>query len=183
MAIAVLAALVVTVSLFAGYMLLRKRHAEQVKAETPPETVKPAPSPVIQVFVDDAMLKGSETLLGGTLLNISPDNLTDLSVELELKRRKDGTSEVRTVSVAPKDLTPEQQGRYALQVFSRDYSGARFLRIKSGSQSTEVPFKTVPGAQRPPERIPQKTVIVNRPSPRPKDGGFINTPDNPTKVP
>jgi hypothetical protein len=181
--VAVVSALALSIGLLAGYLFLKKRHAEQVKSANPEQAAnvaKPAASPEVQIYVDDAMLKGQQTTLGGTLVNISQNSLNDLSVELELRRRKDAGTEARAVSVEPKELGPQQQGRYSLQVSSNDYSSARVLRIKSGTRQTDVPFKTSPGAQRPPERIPNKTVIVDRPS---KGGGFINTPDNPTRVP
>src|SRR6267143_1492704 len=45
-----------------------------------------------------------------------------------------------------------------------------------------IPFKTLPGAQRPLEKTPDgKTIVVSRPRPRGEE--FINTPDNPAKVP
>jgi hypothetical protein len=40
------------------------------------------------------------------------------------------------------------------------------------------------GARREPERLPQgKPKIVVVPRPRPKGEEFINTPDNPTRIP
>lgn len=183
--LAVVCALALTAGLFAAYMILRKRHAEQAHAQeqllNPPPT--PTASPEIQAFVDDAMIRGHQTLLGGTLQNISNKKIADLSVEISLKRRKDGTAEVRTLTVEPKDLEPNQQGRYSLTVLAQDYSGARLLHVKSSSANGEIAFRTAPGAQRPPERLPQSQTIVQRPSPRAKGDEFINTPDNPAKVP
>src|SRR4051794_20487486 len=90
--IAIVFALGLTGALLLGYLVLRKRHAERLRAEQAAKTqaVKPAPSPQIQLFVDDAMIKGSQAVLGGTVLNISGEKLSDLAIELELKRRKDG---------------------------------------------------------------------------------------------
>ncbi len=185
--IAFLFAIGLTAALLAGYMFLRWRHAERLRKEQAAQNqqIKPAPVPVLQIFLDDAMIKGSSAVLGGTIVNISKEKLTGLSVELELKRRKDGSSEMRTINVEPRDLEPEQQGRYSVSVPSGEYRESRVLHIKSDNHSGEVAFKTAPGAQRPPERIPQtgKTIIV-KPSPsRGKGEEFINTPDNPVRVP
>ncbi len=185
--IAILCALGLTAALLTGYLLLRRRHAERLQAEQAAQTqaAKPAPTPQLQLFVDDAMIKGTQAVLAGTALNISGEKLTDLSVELELKRRKDGVSELRTLQVEPHDLAPQEQGRYSLSVTSGDYRETRVLHIKSGSRSGEIAFKIVPGAQRPPERLPQttKTIIV-KPTPRRGKGEeFINTPDTPVTVP
>jgi hypothetical protein len=188
MVIAVIAALALTGGIFAGYMFLKKRHAEQVNAQRQAEmaaaATKPAAPPELQVFVDDAMLKGSQTVIGGTLLNISGEKISDISVELELRPRKGGSAETRAVAVEPKDLAPNQQGRYSLKVSTQDYSHARLLRIKSGARTEEVAFKTAPGAQRPPEVIkPEiKTILVKPPPKRGNGEEFINTPDTPAKI-
>jgi hypothetical protein len=185
--VAFLFAIGLTAALLAGYMFLRWRHAERMRKEQAAQTqpAKPAPVPVLQVFLDDAMIKGSSAVLGGTLVNISKEKLTGLSVELELKRRKDGSSEMRTINVEPRDLEPEQQGRYSLSVPSGEYRESRVLQIKSDNHSGEMAFKTAPGAQRPPERLPQtgKTIIVKPAPSRGKGEEFINTPDNPVRVP
>jgi hypothetical protein len=188
MVVAIIAALALTGSLFAGYMFLKRRHAAQVNAQRQAETAaaatKPAAPPELQVFVDDAMLKGSQTVIGGTLLNISRETISDLSVELELRPRKGGSPETRPVTVEPKDLAPNQQGRYSLKLATQDYSHARLLRITSGARTEEVAFKTAPGAQRPPEVIkPEvKTIIVKPPPKRSNGEEFINTPDTPAKI-
>jgi hypothetical protein len=188
MVIAIISALALTGGLFAGYMFLKKRHAEQVNAQRQAQlgaASKPAAPPVLQVFVDDAMLKGSQTIIGGTVLNISGEAISDLSVELELRARKGGNVETRAVLVEPRNLSPNQQGRYSLKIATQDYSHARLLRIKSGSRADEVAFKSVPGAQRPPEVIkPEvKTIIVKQPPRRGNGEEFINTPDTPARIP
>ncbi|MBV9211087.1 MAG: hypothetical protein JOZ52_10685 [Acidobacteria bacterium] len=185
--IAILCALGLTAALTMGYLVLRKRHAEKVRAEEQAAAVqeaKPAPAPLLQLFVDDAMIKGSQAVLGGTLLNISGGKLTDLSVELELKRRKDGSSETRMLSIEPRDLDPQEQGRYALTVPSGDYRETRVIHIRSGASPNEIAFKMLPGAQRPPEKPRETKVNIVKPTPkRGKGEEFINTPDTPVKIP
>lgn len=184
--IALLFALGLTAALLGGYMALRWRHAKRVEAEQAAENqkAKPTPSPKLQLFVDEAMMKGSQAVIAGTLLNISNEKLTDLTVEVELKRRKDGVPEKRTLKVEPSDLEPEAQGRYSISVPSGEYRESRVLQVKSNARSNEVAFKTVPGAQRPPERLPQttKTIIVKPTPHRGKGEEFINTPDTPVTV-
>jgi hypothetical protein len=181
-------ALAVTGGLLAGYMYLQRRHAERTRAMqqamAPPEK-PPAIPPRAQVFEDEAMLKGAQAVIGGTVRNISNETLSDLSVELELTRRKDGSNERRTLALVPKDLAPDQQGRYSLSVLKRDYRSAHLVRLKSGAGAAEIAFKTAPGAQRPPESPPKatETVIVNQSAPRKGSGEeFINTPDNPGTI-
>jgi len=185
---AFLCALAITGLLFGGYLILRRRHAERElaaqQAEQAQSQAKPAGPALVQVYEDDAMIKGAQAVLGGTVVNISSETLSDITVELELKRRSGGATETRSLTLAPKDLMPEQRGRYELSVLSRDYSYARLVRINSKGRSTGIPFKSAQGAQRQPERPPQsKTVIVPKPPPRKGEEEFINTPDNPSRVP
>lgn len=183
--VAFVAALFVTATLVGGYFVLRSRHAAQTLASqqqaATPE--KPAPQPEVKIFEDQAMIKGAQVVLGGTVQNISNAALSDLSLELELTRRADGSTEARTLALTPKTLGPGEQGKYALTVLSRDYKRARVLRVKSGSRTGEIAFATAPGNQRPagPPRQTNKTIIVNRPA-RDGNGDFINTPDNPTTI-
>ncbi|HEX8653127.1 MAG TPA: hypothetical protein VF708_20080 [Pyrinomonadaceae bacterium] len=185
--ISALCALAVTGSLLAGYLYLQRRNAEQERARqqamTPPE--KPVIPPQAQVYEDEAMLKGAQAIIGGTVNNISKETLSDISVQLELIRRNDGTTEKRTLPLVPKDLAPNQQGRYTLSVLKRNYRGAHLVGISSGAGSNAIAFKTAPGAQRPPEAPPKatETIIVNKPAPRKGSGEeFINTPDDPGKI-
>ena len=186
--ISAVCALAVTGGLLAGYIYLQRRNAERTRAAqqamaTPEKP--PAIPPQAQVYEDEAMIKGAQAVIGGTVRNISNEKLSDLSVELELTRRKDASKELRTLSLEPKDLAPDQQGRYSLSVLKRDYRTVHLVRLKSGAGAAEVAFKTAPGAQRPPESPPKKTetVIVNQSSPRKGTGEeFINSPDNPGTI-
>ena len=185
--ISIICALAITAALLIGYMSLRRRHAEQniasQQAQNPAST--PSAPPEAVVYEDDAILKGSNAIIGGTVQNISRGTLTDLTVELELKRRNDGSTEKRSLSVEPKDLAPDQKGRYSLSVPSREFSIARLVHLKSGARPGEIAFRTAQGAQRQPERTPQttKTIIVNRPAPRGSGEEYINSPDKPATIP
>ena len=183
-ALGLLCALLLSATVFGGYMYLRKRHASdtaaRVAAETPP--AKPIVPAKAQIFVDDAMPKGSQTLIGGTVENISSEQLSGLSVEIELHKRKDGATDIKQISLDPSDLGSGQKGRYSFTIVSQDYSSARVLGLKSSPLQAQIPFKTLPGAERPLEKTPDgKTIVVGRP--RGKGEEFLNTPDNPTRVP
>lgn len=185
--LAVVLALAVTAGLLFGFMYLRKRYAAQHPSAAAPaqpqqKSVKSALPVQAQIFEDEAMLKGSQALIGGTVQNVSQETLQGLTVEIELTRRQDGGSERRSLSIQPADLAPGGQGKYSMLV-PRTYSLARVVRVQTGERATEIGFKTAPGEKRPLEGPPPtKTVIVQKPSST-KDGDFINTADNPSRVP
>ncbi|HEX8685135.1 MAG TPA: FxLYD domain-containing protein [Pyrinomonadaceae bacterium] len=145
----------------------------------------PAPTPEANILVDEAMLARPYAIIGGTVENVGAERLEKLSVEIELKRRADGSVERREATVAPPDLEPGKQGKFSLKVLSEEWSGSRVVKLRSGARPGEVAFKPLPGAKRPPERVKDNVVIVKTPGPKKPSGGgdFINTPDTPYKVP
>ena len=181
--VALLAALLVTGLVFGGYTVLRKRHqqqtlaANQAQERRSPEPKGPAKA---QILVDDALMKGDQTILGGTVRNISSENLSSLLVDLELTRRKDGGTQRTSVQVEPTQLAPQQEGRYSLQLRSADYSSVRLVGLKGGTNSALLAYVGAPGQKRPPEKLESKTIIINRPTSK---GGFLNSPSNPGRVP
>jgi len=180
----VLAALVVTGLVLAGYTVLRNRHQQRViaaeKALLPPPT-EPKGPPKVQILVDEALIKGEQSLLGGTVKNISDENLKDLSLNLELIRRKDGVVDKVSAPIEPQQLAPQQEGHYSVLLHAADYLSVRLAGLKSGPSATTVAYITGQGQKRPLERIEAKTIIVPRPNS--SKGGFLNTPDNPGRVP
>lgn len=169
-----------------------KQSPEQVRA-VPHQPVKEAAKQiVVNVFEDEAMLRGSHALIGGTIKNISGEKLESLSVELELTRRDQDGSEMRKIAVAPADLLPRAEGRYQLSLLTREWSSARVLRVwhrakdgaKDGAKDADVAFASFPGARRPRERPPQ-IKVEDGTAPRSKAKGeeFINTPDTPSSIP
>jgi hypothetical protein len=178
--VGILCALLLTGTVFGGYLYLRKRHERQVAAAAALETKKA--SAKIEVFVDDAMIDGKKTVLGGTIHNISNESLTNLVVELQLRRRVGSGVETRAVIPEATELAPDGKVRYRLELLVADYISATFLHVLAGDNRAEVKFKAFPGEARPPMEAPApKTVIVSRPAP--KGDEFINTPNNPGKVP
>jgi hypothetical protein len=178
--IGLLCALLLTSAVMGGYLYLRKRHERQVAANLEVETRKKAPK--VEVFVDDATVNGKTTLLGGTIHNISNESLHNVAVELQLRRRVGSGIETRAVTPDTKELPPDGKARYTLELPVQNYISVTFLRVVAGDNHAEVAFKALPGTPRPPLDSPSaKTVIVNRPAPRGEE--FINTPNNPGKVP
>jgi hypothetical protein len=183
--LAAVAALVITALVLVGYTLLRKRHAQDsgsLALSSEPGAAEPRQPPKALVLIDDPMLQGNKTTIAGTVKNTSKEKLEGLSVELELKRRQGGALETQLVALQPVDLGPEQEGRYSLELKAQDYGSARLIGLKAGANRAALPFTTAPGQKRPPERLEPKTVIVNKPSSG-KRGEFLNTPDNPVRVP
>ena len=142
------------------------------------------PTPEANIYADEAMLAKPYAIIGGTVENVGAERLEQLSVEIELRRRADGSVERREVELEPGDLEPGGQGKFSLKVLSDEWSGSRVVRLRSGARPQEVAFRPLPGAKRPPERIKDNVIIAKPTGPKkPSGGDFINTPDTPYKVP
>lgn len=183
--VSIILALGVTAGLLIGYLIWRKNQAEKVAFEQQAQTkpLRPALPVKAQVFMDDAIRKDAKVTISGTVQNISNEKLTNVVLDLELTHRKDAGTDVQSLKIDPADLAPTESGKYSLTL-TGDYRSIKLLRIKTGAQAEEVGFKTAPGAKRPPEHPPEtKTIIVDKPSAPKKGEEFINTPDNPSRVP
>ena len=87
---------------FGGYFWLRERHIARNQAQANSNTqAKQVPPARVTVYSDDVMLRGDKSLIGGTIENISPGQLTDLQVELELRQRTTGVFITKTATVTP----------------------------------------------------------------------------------
>jgi hypothetical protein len=185
MAVGVVLALLLTSAVLGGYLYLRSRHAkaelEKQLAANPP--AKPVPSPLVQVTQDEPKLKGSNAAISGVVKNISNSKLSGLTLELELTRRSDGGTERKSVAPKPVDLAPGEEGAYNLTI-PREFRSLKVAAVRSSNSPGELAFHTVSGARRPLEGPPAtKIIIENRNTSRGKGEEFINTPDNPSKVP
>jgi hypothetical protein len=180
--VGMLCALLLTGSVCGGYLYLRKRHERQVAAAAAAEKIEKEKAKV-EVAVDEARTEGKKSILGGTIHNISSDTLHNLAVELQLRRRTGGSTEAHIVTPDSTELAPDATTRYRLELPQGEYNSATFARVVTGDAHLAVAFKAIPGAERPPlPPMPAgKTIIVARPAP--KDGEFINTEQNPGKVP
>lgn len=179
--IAAIAAVVVATLLLGGYFILRQRHAETVAASIP--AAEPRPEPKAIILVDDATIGGGKSTLAGTVKNTSNETLSNLQIELELKSRKGAGAEKRLVPVEPAELQPNQEGRYSIQLAVQDYASARLIGLKSGGDLAAVPYTTGQGQKRQPERLESKTITVDKRPPGGKRDEFLNSPDNPARVP
>ena len=177
-------ALVIASLVVAGYLYLRRRHAQQTLSairEQQGPAVEPKGPPKAQIFVDEAMQKGDQTLIAGTVKNISNEMLSSLSVDLELIRRKGATTDKTSVQVQPSQLAPQEEGRYSLPLRSADYTSVKLVGLRGGVTLASLVYTAAPGQKRPVEKTESKTIIVKRPSTG--KGGFLNTPDSPGRVP
>lgn len=181
--VAAVSALAIGIAVLIGYAYLRQRHAGNAgsAASTAQNESAQPKKPKAMILVDEALLQGNKTIVGGAVKNISEESLGQVSVELELKRRKDGTAETKLVALSPSELEPGQEGRYSLELKGLEYGSARLVGLRVGPDSSPVVYTSAGGQKRPQERLESKTIIVGRP-PSKRDE-FLNSPDNPARVP
>ena len=180
--LAVVCAVAISAILLVGYGYIRKYHAEKVLANTPPPVVETGPKgpPLAHVIVDEPTLEKGMTTIGGVVKNISKQDLSNLSVVIELRRRKDSGIEESVLPVTPAQLQPDQEGSYSLKVSAQEFASIRLAGLKADPQSSLIAYNSSQGKKRTPERLEPKTIVVKRAG---KPGEFINTPDNPARVP
>ena len=178
--LAVVCAIGVTAILLAGYSYIRKYHAQRVLAENAQPAVPEKAPPMAHVVVDEPTLDKGMTMIGGVVKNISKQDLSNLSVVIELRRRKDSGLEEHVLAVTPAQLQPEQEGSYSLKVSAQEFASIRLAGLKADPQSSLIAYSSSQGKKRTPERLEPKTIVVKRSG---KPGEFINTPDNPGRVP
>lgn len=181
--LAVVCAVGVTAVLLVGYGYIRKYHAEKIIASnTPPPVVDSGPKgpALAHIVVDEPTLDKGMTTIGGVVRNISKQELTGLSVVLELRRRKDGGLEQSALPVTPGQLQPEQEGSYSLKVSAQDFASIRLAGLKTDPHSELLAYTSSQGKKRTPERLEPRTIVVKRSG---KPGEFINSPDNPGRIP
>ena len=181
--LAVVCAVGISAILLVGYGYIRKYHAEKVIANnTPPPVADTGPKgpPLAHVVVDEPTLEKGMTTIGGVVKNISKQELSGLSVVIELRRRKDSGIEESVLPVTPAQLQPEQEGSYSLKVSAQEFASIRLAGLKADPQSSLIAFHSSQGKKRTPERLEPRTIVVKRSG---KPGEFINTPDNPARVP
>lgn len=181
--LAVVCAVGVTAILLVGYGYIRKYHAARVIADnTPPPVAETGPKgpPVAHIVVDEPTLEKGMTTIGGVVKNISKQELSGLSVVIEMRRRKDSGIEETSLPVTPTPLQPEQEGSYSVKVSAQEFASIRLAGLKADQQSPLLAFSSSQGKKRTPERLEPKTIVVKRAG---KPGEFINSPDNPGRVP
>ena len=179
--LAAVCAVAITALLLVGYGLVRRYHAQRVALETPP-VIEPTPKgpALAHVVVDEPTLDKGMTTVGGVVKNISNEQLSELKVMLEFRRRKDGKTEQTVLPVSPGQLQPQEEGAYAAKFSVDDFASVRLAGVHVGPQSTLIVYSSSQGKKRAPERLQPQTIVVKRAG---KPGEFINTPDNPGRVP
>lgn len=181
--LAVVCAVAVTAILLAGYAFIRLYHERQKLANTPP--AEPTPTPrgpaLAHVVIDEPTLEGNMTTVGGVVKNVSNQQLSGLSVTLEFRRRKDGKTEQKVLQVTPAQLQPQQEGEYAAKFAINDFGSVKLAGVQADPQATVIVHSSAQGKRRPPQRLQPQVISAKRPGGKP--GEFINTPDNPGRVP
>jgi hypothetical protein len=181
--LAAVCAVAITAILLVGYGYIRRYHAQRlIASNTPPPITGSGPKgpPLAHVVIDEPSLAKGVTTIGGVVKNISGQELSNVSVVLELRRRKDGGLEETLLPVTPVQLQPEQEGSYSLRLPAQDFASIRLAGLKADPQSALIAYSSSQGKKRTPERLEPKTIVVKRAG---KPGEFINTPDNPGRVP
>ena len=181
--LAVVCAVAVTAIMLVGYGYIRKYHAQKVIAEnTPPPVTDAGPKgpALAHVVLDEPSIAKGVTTIGGVVKNISKQDLTGLSVVIELRRRKDGGLEESILPVTPSQLQPEQEGSYSVTLPAQNFASIRLAGLKADPQSMLIAYSSSQGKKRTPERLEPKTVVGKRAG---KPGEFINSPDNPGRIP
>ncbi len=174
-------------TLFGGYFMLRHKQAQQIALATPLREATRARAttpPQVNVFEDAAFLRRSEAVIGGSVENVSDTPLPQLTLTIKLLARDGQREELKTVKVTSADLAPGARASYSVTVPEGVWSGAKVVRVASDGGQIEIPFKSLPGKERPREKptTTARTIIVERPA-KPKRGEeFLNTPDTPVII-
>ena len=182
MLLGVVCALAVTAILLAGYAFIRRTHTQQILAnQTPPPSTETGPKgpAVANIRVDEPSLERGVTIIGGVVKNISQEGLSGLAIDLQL-HHKNGETQQRLVPVGPATLQPQEEGTYALKLPAADYISVTLVGLRADPEARQIVFTKSPGKPRSPEKLQPKTVIVRKSG---KPGEFLNTPDNPGRVP
>jgi hypothetical protein len=180
--LAAVCAVAVTAILLVGYAYIRKYHAQKILANATPPPVESTPKgpALAHVTVDEPTLEKGMTTVSGVVKNVSNQQLSGVSVTLEFRRRKDGKPEQQLLPVSPGQLQPQEEGAYAAKFPVDDFASVRLAGVQVDPQSSVIVYSSSQGKRRPPERLQPQVVVVKRSG---KPGEFLNTPDNPGRVP
>ena len=179
--LAVVCAVAVTAILLAAYGYTRMFYTSQNLASATPTPAEPAKGPALaHVVIDEPTLENKMTTIGGVVKNISGQPLSGLSVTLELRRRKDNLAVREVLQVTPGQLQPQQEGTYAAKFSIDEFASVKLAGVQADPESTVIVHSSSQGKRRPPERLQPQIINAKRSG---KPGEFINTPDNPGRVP
>lgn len=178
----VICALAITAILLTGYAFIRRLHGQQILAnQTPPPATETGPKgpALAHILIDEPLLDKGITTIGGAVKNISQAPLSGLAIDMQLNH-KNGEKEQKLIPVGPAMLQPQEEGSYVLKLPASEYTSVTLLGLRADPEAKPIVFTKSPGKPRPPERLQPKTVIVKKSG---RTGEFINTPDNPGRVP
>lgn len=176
-------AMALTALVFVGYTYLRNKHAQDTARTAASQIVQVEPKgpPQALIVIDDAMVQGAKTVLGGTVKNTSEQKLGPLTIELELRRRKDAAAETKLIALTPAEIAPQEASRYSVELKTQEYSSARVVALRVQGLAQPLVYSTSQGRQRPADRPESKTITVGK---RPtKADAFLNSADNPARIP
>lgn len=105
---------------------------------------KPTSLMQAEIYPDDPVHQGDQTVMSGTVKNVSQEKLTGLTVVIELTPRGASDFDSQTSLVQPSDLAPQQEGHYRLLYRTKDYSDAKLLMLNGGPGSVTLRFTIVP---------------------------------------
>ena len=179
-------ALIIAAGLIYGYSRLSLKHhsdnnlleSKSIPVITPPE---------VDVYANEARLKGKDALISGTIVNTSQKQLNNLSLLLELGlRNQSQLKEKQTISIQPSALNPGQQTTYQLLVPWNKFSAVRIISISSEQNIICQPglqqcLKS--GTARPKETTPDKPPTIKNKTPiiplrrKSNSNEVINTPE------
>ena len=146
--IAVLLAVIITATGFVGYAYLKHRNQQLLARAEQPKPIEsnvPRGPPKAHISVDDALIKGGQNVIGGTVRNTSREKLIGLTVALELRPRKGKDVEHTLVRVEPGELDPEEEGRYLLKLPAQQYTSVRLIGLNTGPDSALLAYTTSQG--------------------------------------
>ena len=179
--LAVVCAFAVTALLFAAYSYIRTFYTPVNHAAEMAPPVEPAKGPALaHVVLDEPTLENKMTTIGGVVKNVSGQPLSGLSVTLELRRRKDNLTVREVLRVTPGQLQPQEEGAYAAKFSIDEFSSVKLARVQADPEATVIVHSSSQGKRRPPERLQPQIINAKRSG---KPGEFINTPDNPGRIP
>ena len=181
-----LSAALLVATLFGGYFVMRNRQVRQVVPDSHQQTSNAKMEAIkFRVFEDEAYLKKSQAVIGGTVENVSDQPLTQLAVTIKLHSKGGQHDELKIVALEPSTLEAGARAAYQLMVPTDKWKGAKVVGVINASTQSQYAFQSSRGNLRPSEQIvprQARTIIVERPAPRKKGEEFLNTPDNPVII-
>jgi hypothetical protein len=115
--------------------LAARIRGQQTTSQAPVEKAK------AQIYPRGSEVNKNLVKARGAIVNISEEQLDELSVEISLDKGEGTQAEIRTVAVKPATLAPRQQGQFELEYEGSKATGfSRYKVTKLLSKNGEVKF-------------------------------------------